>query len=129
MKKPELDSELMERLFPATIGARKRAEAEAERILREAVNNPDLMDGIEERACIRWTDGYSDSLYMAVLGNLIDTGETLDYADKPDMKQVEFLRRMGIPEAHIMDKEKCPSVWIKRKPRTDWEAEKRKYRQ
>ncbi len=129
MKKPELDSELMARLFPATIGARKRAKAEAERILREAVNNPDLMDGIEERACIRWTDGYSDSLYMAVLGNLIDTGETLDYADKPDMKQVEFLQRMGIPEAHIMDKEKCPSVWIKRKPRTDWEAEKRKYRQ
>lgn len=125
MNKPELD-ELMARLFPATIGARKKAEAQADQIIRSAVKDPDLMDVIQERASIRWGDGYSDSLYMAVLGNLIDTGETLEFNDKPDEKQAEFMRRMGIPEAHIMDK--CPSVWIKRKPQTDWEAEKEKYR-
>lgn len=127
MKKPERD-ELMARLFPATIGARKRAEAKAEQIMREALNDADLMDGIEERACIRHEAGYSDSLYMAVLGNLIDTGETVEYTDEPDEKQAAFLRRMGFSETDIMDKEKHPSVWIKRKPLTDWEAEKEKYR-
>lgn len=50
-------------------------ELEAEMILREAVHNSDLMDVIQERACIRWAEGYSDSLYMAVLCNIKETGE------------------------------------------------------
>ena len=50
-------------------------ELEAEMILREAVHNPDLMDVIKERAYIRWSEGYSDSLYMAVLSNIVPTGE------------------------------------------------------
>ena len=128
MTKSERD-ELMARLFPATIGARKKAEAKAERIMREAVNNPDLIDAIQERACFRHEAGYSDSLYMAVLSNLIDTGETREYSDTPDEKQAAFLRRMGFVEADIMSREKCPSVWIKRKQITDWEVEKQKYRQ
>ena len=49
-------------------------ELEAELILREALHNRDLMDVIEERACIRWSEGYSDSLYMAVLCNIVPTG-------------------------------------------------------
>ena len=50
-------------------------EVEAEMILSEATRNPDLLDCIQERASIRWADGYSDSLYMAVFCNLKDTGE------------------------------------------------------
>ena len=50
-------------------------ELEAELILREATRNPDLLDVIQERACIRWENGYSDSLYMAVLCNIKPTGE------------------------------------------------------
>ena len=103
-------------------------ELEAKLILHEAMRNPDLLDEIQERACIRWSDGYSDSLYMAVLSGLIDTGEQREFADTPDMKQVEFRRRMGTPEADIMDKEKCPSVWVKLQERTDWEAELKEYR-
>ncbi len=102
-------------------------ELEAELILREATCNPDLLDAIQERASIRWVEGASDSLYMAVLANFVDTGETIEYSDKPDTKQAAFLRRMGVPEANIMNKEKCPSVWILLQPQTDWDAELRKY--
>ena len=45
-------------------------------ILSLAVKNPDLMDMIQERACIRWENGYSDSLLMAVLSGITATGET-----------------------------------------------------
>ena len=38
------------------------AEKRAVAILREAVNNPDLLDVITERAAIRWGEGLSDSL-------------------------------------------------------------------
>lgn len=38
-------------------------------ILREAANNPDLLDTITERAAIRWSEGLSDSLFDAVLCN------------------------------------------------------------
>ncbi len=103
-------------------------ELEAKVILHEAVRNPDLLDEIQERACIRWSEGYSDSLYMAVLSGIVPTGEKKEYSAKPDMKQVEFLRRMGTPEADIMNKDKRPSVWVKLQERTDWEAEKRQYR-
>ena len=46
------------------------AEQEAKRILREAMNDPDLLDNIKERASIRWSNGRSDSLFSAVLCNL-----------------------------------------------------------
>ena len=106
----------------------ERPDLEARIIIRIALNDPDVMDMIEERACIRWVEGYSDSLYLAVLGNITDTGENLEYSDIPDEKQAFFLRRMCIPEAQIMDKERSPSVWIKHKPRTDWNTELRRYR-
>lgn len=102
-------------------------ELEAELILREATRNPDLLDAIQERACIRWCEGASDSLYMAVLANFAETSEKIEYSDKPDEKQAAFLRRLGFSEAHIKDKEKCPSVWILRQPLTDWDAELKRY--
>lgn len=103
-------------------------ELEVEMILKLAVHNPDLMDAIKERACIRWSEGYSDSLYMAVLSNITSTGEVIEYCDTPDDTQVAFLRSMGFSEADIMNREKHPSVWIKPKPRSDWAAESSKYR-
>ena len=45
-------------------------------ILSLAVNASDLLDMIQERACIRWAEGYSDSLHMAVLSGIALTGET-----------------------------------------------------
>ena len=36
-------------------------------ILREALTSSVLLDVIKERACIRWSDGLSDSLFDAVL--------------------------------------------------------------
>ena len=44
-------------------------------ILSQAMNNPDLMDAIQERACIRYADGYSDSLIIAVMSYFAPTGE------------------------------------------------------
>ena len=102
-------------------------EFEAELILRIAVKDAKLLKAIKERAHERWAEGFSDSLYMAVLSNFSATGETLEYSDKPDTKQAEILRSFGVPEADIMDKNVCPSVWIKLKPKTDWEAELVKY--
>ena len=103
-------------------------EIEAWIILHEATKNDTLLDTLQERACIRWSEGLSDSLYMAVLGNFSATGETVEYSDKPDMELVKFKRSLGISEAAIMDKERSPSVWIKLKPKTDWNAELEKYR-
>ena len=45
-------------------------------ILSLAVKDSDLLDMIQERACIRWAEGYSDSLHMAVLSGIALTGET-----------------------------------------------------
>lgn len=103
-------------------------EIEAWIILHEATKNDTLLDVIQERASIRWSEGLSDSLYLAVLGNLTSKDETVEYTDKPDMEMVKFKRSLGIPEAAIMDKQRCPSVWIKLKPQTDWDAELEKYR-
>ena len=76
--------------------ARKVAE-----ILCQAVKDSDLMEKIQERACIRWSDGYSDSLYMAVLSSLTSTGETAERDNDGN---------------------------IILKPKTDWNAEISKYR-
>ena len=103
-------------------------DLEARLILGAAVHDPGIMESIEERASIRWVDGYSDSLYDAVMCNIRPVEETREYTDKPDPEQASFLRRMGFPEEHIMDREHCPGVWVKRKPITNWDAEKRKYR-
>ncbi len=82
MKKPELDSELMARLFPATLGAKKaareKAEQKAEEIMRRAVKDADLLESITERASIQWEQGLSDSLYQTVLRRLIDTQERIE---------------------------------------------------
>lgn len=45
-------------------------------ILSLAVKDSDMLDMIKERACIRWENGYSDSLLMAVLSGIALTGET-----------------------------------------------------
>ncbi len=54
------------------------AEKRAVAILREAVNNPDLLDVITERAAIRWGEGLSDSLFDAVLCNFKTLNESAE---------------------------------------------------
>ena len=51
-------------------------ELEALLILKAAKNDINLMDAIEERACIRCGEGFSDSLFRAVLCNITKTAET-----------------------------------------------------
>ena len=65
-------------------------------ILSLAVKNPDLMDLIQERACIRWENGYSDSLRMAILSGITATGE-------------------------IAQRDEAGQILLK--PKTDWNAE------
>ena len=65
-------------------------------ILFEAMKDSALMDSIKERASIRWENGLSDSLLLAVLCNLIEIDET----EQRDANE------------HII-----------LKPKTDWEAE------
>ena len=99
-----MKEELLRELFPSIWEAQNKETANAQKvaeILRRAVKDSDLMDSIEERACIRWSEGYSDSLYMAVLCNITETGETVE-------------------------KDKDGNIILK--PKTDWEAEISKYR-
>lgn len=65
-------------------------------ILSLAAKNPDFLDVIQGCACNRWADGYSDSLFSAVLCNLTRTYETI---------------------------ERDADGEIISKPRTDWQAE------
>lgn len=53
----------------------QQPELEARLILMRALNDSDLLDAIQERACIRWSNGYSDSLISAVLCNITTTDE------------------------------------------------------
>ena len=101
---------------------------EAWLIVHEATKDETLLEGIQERACIRWSKGLSDSQYLAVLGNFSATPDTVEYTDSPEMEQVLFARSLGIPEAEIMNREKYPSAWRKLKPKTDWKSELEKYR-
>ena len=94
-----MNGELLEKLFPATVGAEKAQAKKAAEILRNA--DTDLLDVIKERACIRWANGFSDSLYMAVLSNLAPTGE-------------------------ITERDSTGEIILREK--TDWEAELKKYR-
>ena len=50
----------------------------AEVILHEAMKDPDLMYSIQERASIRWSNGYSDSLLSAVLCGITSTCEEIE---------------------------------------------------
>ena len=59
-----------------TIEMFNNPELEALLILKAAKNDRDLMDSIEERACIRCGEGFSDSLFRAVLCNITKTAET-----------------------------------------------------
>lgn len=47
-------------------------------ILSIAAKNSNFLDVIQEYACRRWSDGYSDSLLMAVLANISRTHETIE---------------------------------------------------
>ena len=42
-------------------------EQKAAADLRLAMNDPYVLERLQERACIRWADGLSDSLYDAAL--------------------------------------------------------------
>ena len=88
-------SENMKKIMKKKL-TRAAAERKAIAILREAMNDPDLRYSIEERACIRWCEGLSDSLFDAVLCNFI----TLDEMSEHDN------------EGKII-----------KKPRTDWQEE------
>ncbi len=99
-----MKEEILRELFPSIWEAQNKQAANAQKvaeILRQAVNDSDLMDMIQERACIRWSEGYSDSLYMAVLSGITSTGETAERDNDGN---------------------------IILKPKTDWEAEISKYR-
>jgi len=82
-------------------------ELETELILREIARNPDLFDLVKERAAIRWSDGYGDSLYMAVMCNIKPTGEIIE---KDENGQI-ILKPVSYKNPEIM-----------------WEKELRKYR-
>ena len=127
--RPKLTRELLAELFPRTVGAQQSPQEKAGGILRRAVNDPDLLDAIQERACMRWEHGYSDSLMSAVLCDLTEIEEEREYTNTPDEKQAAFLRRLGFAEEDIMNPKKCPSVWVKQTPKTDWVAELAGYRQ
>lgn len=99
-----MKEEILRGLFPAIMGAKDKEAANAQKvaeILCQAVNDSDLMDSIKERACIRWSEGYSDSLFMAVLSGITSTGETAE-------------------------RDNDGNIILKTK--TDWEAEIIKYR-
>lgn len=44
-------------------------------MLSLAVRDKNLLDMVKERACIRWENGYSDSLVMALMSSFAVTGE------------------------------------------------------
>lgn len=88
--------EILRALFPATVEAHEKAAG----ILLQALTDEALMDSIKERACVRWENGYSDSLFMAVLCNIAPTGERVE-------------------------KDNDDNIILK--PKTDWEAELKGY--
>ena len=65
-------------------------ELEAGLILHEVAHNPNLLDEITERACIRWAEGYSDSLYSAVLCNIQKLEETKDTRDLSEREKTDW---------------------------------------
>ena len=63
-------------------------------ILHEAAHNADLLDEITERACIRWADGYSDSLYDAVLCNIHRLEETRDMRELSEREKTDWKKEI-----------------------------------
>lgn len=100
-------------------------ELEAELILHKAIHDADLLDSIQERACIRWVEGFSDSLFDAVLSSIKPLHETVEYSNEIDESKIEFLHKMGFSDEEIKSKGMGRNVILK--PRTDWEAELKKY--
>ena len=82
-------------------------DLEARLILYRAAHGDDVIELIKERACIRYADGYSDSLYDAVMCNIPNNGMCFAEAEKSERDS----------EGKIILREK-----------TDWEAELMKYR-
>lgn len=77
-------------------------DIEAMLILRSATMDKNLAGCIEERASIRWAEGLSDSLFLAVLCNIMPTGETPSKELKPRSEWEEELKQLGFstwPEA------------------------------
>ena len=76
---------------------RNEPETEAMLILRLATTDRYLAERIQERACIRWADGYlSDSLFLAVLGDITPTGEISSKELKPRTEWRSELKELGI---------------------------------
>ncbi len=59
-------------------------------ILLEAKNNPVLLDEIQERASIRWVEGYSDTLHDAVLCKLKTLGATKDTRELSERDKTDW---------------------------------------
>lgn len=71
-------------------------DIEAMLILRVATRDRDLADCIEERASIRWAEGLSDSLFLAVLCNIRSTGEGIPSKElQPRTDWKEELEQLG----------------------------------
>ena len=69
-----------------------KKKEQAKEILFKALNDINLLDTITERACIRWADGYSDSLLNAVLCNIgVSTGGRTEEL-KPQTKWVDEIQ-------------------------------------
>lgn len=61
------------------------AKLKAGVILALAKHDANLLEAIVERACIRWCDGYSDSLFSAVLCGIEPTGEIIERNEKGEI--------------------------------------------
>lgn len=70
-------------------------DIEAMLILRVATMDKNLAGCIEERASIRWAEGLSDSLFLAVLCNIRPTGETPSKELQPRTEWEEELKQLG----------------------------------
>ena len=84
-----------------------------------------LLDKIQERACIRWAEGFSDSLFDAVLSSIKPLHETVEYSNGIDESKIEFLHKMGFSDEEIKNKGMGRNVILK--PRTDWQTELSQY--
>ena len=61
------------------------AKLKAGVILSLAKHDVNLLELIVERACIRWSDGYSDSLFSAVLCGIEATEEIIERNEKGEI--------------------------------------------
>lgn len=93
-------------------------ELEAKMLMRRAVRDEALLELIKERACIQYSEGLSDSLYITVLRHITHVEETIEY-EPADEEYKEFVRKYGnLTEEEIQHKQ-VPKL----KPCTDWDVE------